>query len=57
MICAEEIGYEYEIQENTSIDRIRNEYREMKEAELKAKNVSSTLGDMIDFGALMAQLA
>ena len=28
MICAEEIGYEYEIQENTSIDRIRNEYRD-----------------------------
>ena len=28
MICAEEIGYEYEIQENTSIDKIRNEYRD-----------------------------
>ena len=26
MIGAEEIGYEYEIQENTSIERIRNEY-------------------------------
>ena len=28
MVYAEEIGYEYEMQENTSIDRIRNGYRD-----------------------------
>ena len=26
MICAEEIGYEYEMEENTSIERIRNRH-------------------------------